>query len=630
MVSGATPPARQVLLRMACLTTAAAYAYVLSEWLFFVTKPSVVSALAPAQAVAVLLIAPLALLAGAALVASLLLPAGLGLRVLGARRAAELLVVAVPALLITATIILLVENFTYTVLGFSVGSFTGLLRYAYGIGFAALFAWIALHSTRWLLSPRWHRGARFAAGAASAAVLVSFGVLGTSYRPAAPDLRFERASGSGQLPNVLILAGDGLESRRMSALGFGRRDTTPFIRTLLPEALVFENHFTNASNTTGSVASLLSGRLPTQTRVVFRPDVFRGIDAYRHLPAILRGLGYRSADISVRHHADAYDLNLRNGFDWANGRSLERPRAIAAALAVHPPTSVFVEQSYERISGRIRHAFGLTDLVNPYWAVTRRMGRVGDAGRVAQLLAFIDRTPEPFFAHVHLMVPHGKYFTPRVRYFSKGKRQRKPQMNVFYDDAIRDYDRSVRDVVEHLRRTGRYDRTLIVLNSDHGRYHASDLNLPLIIKLPKGARTGRVWFNTQRVDIAPTILDYLGVETPDWMTGESLIGRALDPMRPIIQAKRAPSTGAPGGRVVPRPRPPFYTMGAVGVVHCQWWYRLKLRRGTFSKGVVGDHTAPCARGLRPADADVRRFLVDHLRANGYAVSSLDRQRRLSR
>ena len=618
-----SPPVGAHLLRVGILTVAAAYGYVVSEWLFFVTKPSALSALPPLEALQVLVIAPLGPLGVAALALLLLVPCGRGLRSLGARVPGEWFAIVAPAALLTATGILLIENFTKTVLGFYVGSVLGPARYVYALGFAALLVWTARTVARWVRSPgwvRWTRSASWAAGAATAISLIALVLAASPVRQAGFRLS---TRAPGRLPNIVILVGDGVESRRMSALGFERRDTTPFIRSLLPESLVFENHFTNAANTTGSVGSLLSGRLPTQSRVIFPPDVFRGADAYRHLPAILRTLGYYSGDISVRHYADAYDMNLRSGFQYANSRSLESPGALREVRAVHPSTSLFLEESYDRLAGRLRHAFGLADLVDPFDIVTQRgrLRRSRDPKRIAELLEFLDRAPEPFFVHVHLLVAHGGYFYPRTRLFSKGKRQKKPQKNAFYDDALRDYDISVAEVVGYLRDTGKYDRTLLVLNSDHGRRHSTRENLPLIMKLPGGGRTGRVRFNTQRVDIAPTLLDYIGVEVPEWMAGESLLSGELDPMRPLVQARSVRSVLGLTGTVAIS-SPPFHTLGLVGAVYCHWWYELDVRSSTFSKGVITSHTAPCYRRQRPRNQEVRRFLVDHLRQNGYDVSSL--------
>jgi arylsulfatase A-like enzyme len=519
---------------------------------------------------------------------------------------------------------LLIENFTYTVLGFSAASFQGRLKYVYGLGFAALFVWIGWTLYGWVRSPRWTQWTLPAAAAGGAAVAISVVTLAFS-AVSTPQPAFPHgASSDVPLPNIIILAGDGIESRRMSAFGFSKHDTTPFIRSLLPQSLVFENHFTNASNTTGAVGALLTGRLPTQTRVIYAPDVFRGDDAYQHLPAILRRLGYRNADISVRLHADAYDLNLRNGFHYANSRSLEQSEGrIRTALAIHPSSVLFLEASYDRIAGRVRHVLGIADLVNPYTIVTKkgRSRRPPDRRRIVQLLRFIDRAEEPFFAHVHLMAPHGQYYHPREQVFSKGK-QKKPFMLDFYYDAIRDYDISVREVVHHLRRTGKYGRTVLVLNSDHGRAWTMHERLPLIIRLPRGEKTGRFKVNTQRVDIAPTLLDYIGAEIPDWMVGDSLLRDDLDPLRPILQSQAIIDEPKKRRWIVPQPVAPFYTLGAVGVVHCQWWYRIQLQRDVFWKGVVKQHTEPCAPDQQPDEDAVRRFLVGHLRDSGYDVSSL--------
>jgi arylsulfatase A-like enzyme len=47
------------------------------------------------------------------------------------------------------------------------------------------------------------------------------------------------------------------------------------------------------------------------------------------------------------------------------------------------------------------------------------------------------------------------------------------------------------------------------------------INIPLIIHLPGQAQGHRVGANVSDVDIAPTVLDLLGVRTPAWMDGSS-------------------------------------------------------------------------------------------------------------
>ena len=91
-----------------------------------------------------------------------------------------------------------------------------------------------------------------------------------------------------------------------------------------------------------------------------------------------------------------------------------------------------------------------------------------------------------------------------------------------------------------LKRTGHYERTLIVLTSDHGEQfgerdgrfynthghnlHDEMLRVPLILKLPGQRHAGRrVAALSRAIDVMPTILELLGVTAAaDRMQGASL------------------------------------------------------------------------------------------------------------
>jgi arylsulfatase A-like enzyme len=541
---------------------------------------------------------------------------------------------AMPAAILAATEILLVENFTYTILGFNVGSTAGALRLGYGLFFLLLFAGTYRALDRWCETRPLRRRSALALAAALVLVVGSAGLAAVRARSApggAATGTAALAARSIERPNVLILVADAVRSRSMSAYGYAR-ETTPFIDSLVPESLVFENHFTNSATTTGAVATLLSGKLPTHTRLIYRPDVFTGVDVYQHLPGVLRGLGYHNADISVRHFADAYDLNLRDGFHYANLRSLadeDRLLPLPRSLRVaYPAESLFLEQSGERIRGRILHAFAIEDMVDPYAEVTQLKGGPyfgSDDGRIKQLLRFIDGVPEPFFAHVHLMGTHGKSFHPKIPVYSLGKEQKRNWMRNFYDDAIADFDRYVEELVGELEATGKLDRTILILNSDHGMHWDSAERLPLIIRFPGGSPNGRVSANTQRIDIAPTILDDIGMEVPEWMVGRSLISDELDPKRPVIATHQRSNALIDGQWQVEKPRSPFYTLGGVSAIICQQYYHLWFQnpnRIIMQTTPIKGHTAPCPEEELPSRGLMRLFIVDHLEDNGYDVSTL--------
>ena len=122
------------------------YFFVSMEWLFYVTKPSFFSVLTPLQSATVLLVAPLPY----AIVAL----GCLGLAALAAvaripRRIVAALCALVPALFLCSALILLIDNFTYTVLKFELATTRDAFRYLYAASFVGLFSWLF-----WVLARR--------------------------------------------------------------------------------------------------------------------------------------------------------------------------------------------------------------------------------------------------------------------------------------------------------------------------------------------------------------------------------------------------------------------------------------------------------------------------------------------
>ena len=173
-----------------------------------------------------------------------------------------------------------------------------------------------------------------------------------------------------------------------------------------------------------------------------------------------------------------------------------------------------------------------------------------------------------FFLWVHFMDPHGPYFPParyRARfpttsYLRPGEKrlplsasnygygiipkyQRLRRLDhpagyrARYDAEIRYTDDLVRGLVRLLERRGLWRRTIFVLTADHGEslgdhgvyfqhgWHAYDgtLRVPLLIRAPGLVPAGgRVDASVSLVDVAPTILDLLGILSPPGIEGRSL------------------------------------------------------------------------------------------------------------
>lgn len=546
------------------------------EWLFLATMPSFMDGLALGERLRVLLVTPLLVV-----VPILLLTGALSW--------------AIPAAVLAWTAVLLVDNFTYTVFGFGIASTKGGWQAAYGLLWLALL--LAIYRALRRAAPTF-RHPTVTRGAV-ALLLVAIGVAGWRWARTTPELDRGGAAVASRRPNILIISTDGLDAQRMSAYGY-LRPTTPFIDTLVPRALIADNALPNGTVTVASLVSVLTGKLPMRTRVYSSKDALLGAEAWQNLPAILRRTGYTTIAL-VPGVVDPFAQNLRDAFDVANARTLQGvamlpalPDPLALALA---PELYFLQHTYDRLAARLVHLMGRRAMTNPVSEVTTPAD-ASDVRRIRTLIDFVGRSRRPVFALVHLMGTHGP-FAPRHRRYSRdpvnpiGK----------YEDAIIDYDRHVARVVRALARQGKLGETIVVIMSDHASVRRL-ARIPMIITFPGGEHRGRISENVQLLDLAPTLLDHLGLPMPGWMEGESLLAHRLDRRRPIFTVDVF--RGAPGGERM--------TMLAVTV--CDRTYELDFFHDALTPRPVEGHTAACGKEGVPDEEQARRLLVDGLRDNG--------------
>ena len=600
-------------------------AYVFLEWMFFATKPSILSYYTTSENLSIFFLLPLFIFLSLLPAAIILILSDLFLL----KRFRFRIVSTIPAFIYASIAFLLLDNFTNTMFGIYSGSFKGAGRFCYLAGYIALFSYFY-----------WKSGTEENNGedaqklsSSSLAVLVCFTIAlvcaaGLRDVDKLDDFKGGISSNS-ELPNILILSSDGINDRNTSAFGY-ERNTTPFIKALRDKTLVSTNHFSNSAFTGASVISLLTGKLPATTHVIYQPDGLRGVDAYEHLPGILKKLGYINADISIRYYADTLDMNLLDGFDEANGRG----RNINHLFQVYEPVfsafsaqGVFLRQILDRLYGRLLHILGVQDLEDAYELVTRAvdLGETVsiDDERIAQLYDFIDRAVQPFFLHVHLLGTHGPRFMPKQPRYSAGQTQNRDHMRDFYDDAIRDFDQYVEDTYAFLEEKDLLDNTLVIITSDHSRNPNVGLPIPLLLDFPGDERIGIIRENTQRIDLAPTILDFIGADIPEWMEGRSLF--RLNNEKRLLFAYGPSSLEYQDdvGFSVSEPRPPFFTLNNFYAINCDRIYQVTFNEEAFKSREIPDLESACAQSDRLTLAEVGRAMVSNLGERGYDTSSLD-------
>ena len=115
------------------------------------------------------------------------------------------------------------------------------------------------------------------------------------------------------------------------------------------------------------------------------------------------------------------------------------------------------------------------------------------------------------------------------------------QVLAYYYALITLIDENVGKVLRALKEEGIRDDTLIVFSADHGDFagehgvmdknvgiYESIQRIPMVMNYPRRFASGLVREDlVESVDVAPTIIETLGIPVPETMEGQSLLGSAL-------------------------------------------------------------------------------------------------------
>jgi choline-sulfatase len=150
----------------------------------------------------------------------------------------------------------------------------------------------------------------------------------------------------------------------------------------------------------------------------------------------------------------------------------------------------------------------------------------------------------PFFAWFHYMDPHDVYL-PHKEFPSFGKKARD-----LYDGEVRFTDEWIGKLLDFVEESPWGKNTVVIFTGDHGEAfgehgmyrHAHELweelvHVPLFFLVP-GVAARHVAVARGAVDLGPTILDFLRVDRPKELRGESLVPEIVEgkdgPPRPVV------------------------------------------------------------------------------------------------
>jgi arylsulfatase A-like enzyme/tetratricopeptide (TPR) repeat protein len=289
---------------------------------------------------------------------------------------------------------------------------------------------------------------------------------------------------------IVLISVDTLRSDRLPAYGYGGVDT-PAIDRLRHDGILFERAYTHIPLTLPAHTSLLTGLLPPAHGV--RDNLGYTVDAAATplLQQTLKESGYATG-AGVSAYVLRRATGISAGFDFYDDN-----------------IEISSDPSGPGVQAIQRPGAQTLDVVRPW------LRSVAD---------------QPFFLFFHIFEPHSPYEPPAeyaARYPSA------------YDGEVAAADEVVGDLLDELRDLEVYEKTMIVFLSDHGEslgdhgeaehglfLYRSTLQVPMILKLPRGERAGEtVEYPVQLIDVNPTLVSALGLELGEHTRGAPLLSR---------------------------------------------------------------------------------------------------------
>jgi choline-sulfatase len=366
---------------------------------------------------------------------------------------------------------------------------------------------------------------------------------------------------SGRKPNFLFLIADDHAGYVLGAEG-NRRASTPHLDRLAAEGTRFARHHCNSPVCTPSRQSFFTGQMPSMAGVTVLKTPLS--ESKPTLAKQLRGAGYHTAVFGKMHFNCPSRPGL-HGFDQLMLES-DLPKAWQAAVKPKPPAEgVRVKPRWQpfRDPARIwlnaeKLPFGCyyDDMPGTFLArqAVRHIEQHKD-GPFALWVSFqephspfnfpIDDTGrfDPAQFPVPTVGPEDAWQIPLI--FRDLTPAEKQGIIASYYTSVGFLDRNIGMVLDALRRHNLAQDTLVVYMADHGydlgqhgrfeKHCCYDpaLRVPLLMRWPGHVRKAVVQDFTESIDVAPTILDLLGVDRLPIQHGRSL--------RPYLEGRQPAS-----------------------------------------------------------------------------------------
>lgn len=361
-------------------------------------------------------------------------------------------------------------------------------------------------------------------------------------------------------PNLLFLICDELRYDSMAA--YGNRDLrVPNLDKLASESVVFKNAYVTQPLCTPSRSTLLTGLWPHTNGCT--ANNIRLKTATKCLPQLLADPAYRTAYYGKWHLGD--EIFAQHGFqEFVSIEDMYRKY-------YRPGRDKDAKSSYWHYLNNLGYRPDASGYYSRDFARSLSYDHSKAHFLQEKACQFLERQrSEPFVLYVSFLAPHMPFtgpfnalYNPReyspyplylpsnmnalpgpddpLRYrLLAASMRRSPEgwreVTANYWGLITQIDLSVGLILKRLEDLGLADNTVVVFTTDHGDMMASHgliaksvmyeeaTRVPVMMRVPWLATKGPVTAQTSDIDMAPTLLDFLGKPAPRGLQGKSLRG----------------------------------------------------------------------------------------------------------
>lgn len=434
-------------------------------------------------------------------------------------------------------------------------------------------------------------------------------------------------------PNVILYVIDGASAGQMSLHGYNRR-TTPHLEAIASEGVVFERAYSNSTWTTPSTASFMTS-LHHSVLGAYHGKPLPIPDEAVTMAQRFHRAGYHTGVFTTNPNAGSLS-GLERGVDAFRDHRAGEDAASSVALheefwrwrAAYPDGPYWVH-------------FQTTDVHPPHHPPPPFAGLFVPAERRERFWNDFEQVEMPWNHDSASVHEHYREELERAEIDSHDFYDR---MRGLHDEAMAHQDYQLGRLVERLRATGEWERTLLVVASDHGHPAASyprfgrglldpqpppwegallgafSTHIPMVFVWPERIPGGRrIAAPVSMIDLLPTLLELAGLPAPEITQGRSLapllLGEPGWTPAPIVfdEFRIVPETGE--------------LLGNLELLGDRWGASLEIH--TAAEGYVpatGRHPAPAGgRWSSHEFPDVPPLLLYDLWSDPLAIANVGEQ-----